>query len=411
LTERQLGDEPAAFTWARGAYALAPRDAKVGERLEAMAAATGAWAELSRCYEGRLANDDVDPEEATTLRRRLAVLAAEKLERPETAATQLEAVLAEHPTDTTVRATLERIYASLDRPDDVLRLKQHALEHATDDEARIDAWHALAVFHEQLEDTAAAIEGHQAALALDADNERALEALDRLLTGESRWSELVSVLERRRELAPAERASLTLRLADLRREKLNDAAGALAEYAEAVALEPTSDGARVGLEALAEAEGAPTIEIGRHLERAYEATGRHEALYGVLTARLEQVQDDDERRELQLRIAELAGTALGDADGAYAALESAFLDRPADPDLWDRLGAAADAAGKHEALAAAFATALEAAELDEDTTASLSRRIAEVYDVVIGEPAKSEPFHKRVLAHDPQDERSFLALK
>ncbi|MEZ4249126.1 MAG: hypothetical protein R3B99_12905 [Polyangiales bacterium] len=178
-----------------------------------------------------------------------------------------------------------------------------------------------------------------------------------------------------------------------------------------MALEPTSDGARVGLEALAEAEGAPTIEIGRHLERAYEATGRHEALYGVLTARLEQVQDDDERRELQLRIAELAGTALGDADGAYAALESAFLDRPADPDLWDRLGAAADAAGKHEALAAAFATALEAAELDEDTTASLSRRIAEVYDVVIGEPAKSEPFHKRVLAHDPQDERSFLALK
>ncbi|MCB9619521.1 MAG: hypothetical protein H6724_08740 [Sandaracinus sp.] len=411
LTERQLGDEPAAFTWARGAYALAPRDAKVGERLEAMAAATGAWAELSRCYEGRLANDDVDPEEATTLRRRLAVLAAEKLERPETAATQLEAVLAEHPTDTTVRATLERIYASLDRPDDVLRLKQHALQHATDDEARIDAWHALAVFHEQLEDTAAAIEGHQAALALDADNERALESLDRLLTGESRWSDLVSVLERRRELAPAERASLTLRLADLRREKLNDAAGALADYAEAVALEPTSDGARVGLEALAEAEGAPTIEIGRHLERAYEATGRHEALYGVLTARLEQVKDDDERRELQLRIAELAGTALGDADGAYAALESAFLDRPADPDLWDRLGAAADAAGKHEALAAAFATALEAAELDQDTTASLSRRIAEVYDVVIGEPAKSEPFHKRVLAHDPQDERSFLALK
>lgn len=412
LTEKQLGDDVAAFTWARGAYMLTPTEPKVAERLESTAAATGAWSELSKCYESRLAAGDVTAAEATTLRRRLAVLAAEKLERPEAAAGQLEAVLREHPTDTTVRATLERIYGALGRTDDVLRLKSHALEHASDDEARIDASHALASYQEQQGDVAAAIEGHRAVLELDAENLRALEALDRLHTGREEWSELATVLDRRRALDATVRAELTLRVADLHREKLADDAQALAEYAELVQLDPSSEGARAGLEALAEnADAAGKVAIGRHLEPVYEATGRHEALHAVLVARLAHVSGDAERRELQLRIAELAGTALGDADGAYAALESAFLDRPSDADLWDRLGAAADAAGKHEALASAYATALEIGELDADVGASLARRIAELYDGVLGEPARAEPFHKRALAHDPQDERAFLAIK
>lgn len=412
LTEKQLGDDVAAFTWARGAYMLAPTDSKVGERLESTAAATGAWSELSKCYEGRLAADDVGAAEATTLRRRLAVLAAEKLERPEAAAGQLEAVLREHPTDTTVRATLERIYGTLGRTADVLRLKKHALDHASDDEARIDASHALASFHEQRGEVAEAIAMHRAVLELDGENLRALEALDRLYAAGEAWSDLASVLERRRALDAGARAELTLRLADVHREKLADPTLALAHYAELVELDPSSEGARVGLEALADgADASGKVAIGRHLERVYEATGRHEALHAVLVARLAHVSADDERRELQLRIAELAGTALGDADGAYAALESAFLDRPSDSDLWDRLGAAADAAGKHEALATAYSTALEAGDLDPDVAASLAQRIAELYDGVLGEPAKAEPFHRRALSHDPQDERAFLALK
>lgn len=411
LTERQLSDEDAAFSWACRAYTLAPTDGRVADRLESTASAAGAWAALARRYEERLSSDDVGADEATTLRRRIAVLAAEKLEEPEAAAKQLEVLLSEDPTDATARATLERIYESLGREEDVLRLKRHALEHAPSDDARAEAWHALASFEERRGALDAAIDAHRQVLDLRADDRGSLESLDRLLAGGERWEELAAVLETRRDVEPAQRAELTLRLADVRREKLADVEGALAEYAAVVDLDATLEGARVGLEALAAAAGAPVVAVGRYLERVYEATGRYEALHAVLSTRLEQVSDDVERRELQLRIAELAGTALGDADGAYAALESAFLDDPSDPELWDRLSAAADAAGKHEALAVAYATALEAAELDRDAERSLARRVAALYDGLLGEPHKSEPFHKRALTIDPQDEQAFLALK
>src|SRR5690606_19611631 len=97
--------------------------------------------------------------------------------------------------------------------------------------------------------------------------------------------------------------------------------------------------------------------------------------------------------------------------GAFKALEAAFLDNPSEPDLWDRLAGVAEAAGMHENLAEAYSTAVDAGELDESSVAELSARAAEIYDVILGEPAKAEPFHKKRLALDPLDERAFEALK
>jgi len=220
------------------------------------------------------------------------------------------------------------------------------------------------------------------------------------------------VLRRRVEDATAEEAvSSRLRLADLLATRLGDSIGAESCYAELLELDPTNVEAAAGLEALRDADESRGEAIGRILEPAYEARLEYGKLSELLKARLRVTRDEEEKRDLNLRLADLAATELGDPAAAYSALEAAFLDRPEDESIWGRLSVAADAAETHEALATALATAIEAGDLTDRARSELSRRVAELYDIVLGERSAAEPYHKLVLAADPLDERAFLALK
>ncbi|MBX3249736.1 MAG: tetratricopeptide repeat protein [Myxococcales bacterium] len=407
LSADRLNDDEGAFRFARDAYGLRPDDT-ARTRMERLAATVGGHEALAAAYEARLA-EATDEDEIVGLRRKLAATLAGPLGRLADAARPLEAVLALRPTDAETLDELEHIYTRLDRAADLQRLREHQLEHATSDDERLGALASLARLEEQAGRPEEAAARYRSMLELDAEHAGALEALDRLATEAGRWDEVVSVLERRRALA-TDRAALSLRLGELYRTRLGDPARALACFAEVASDDPRSDAAREGLEALAAQDGAPVLEIGTHLERIYEVTGRTEQLRDVLAVRLERSTDEDEKRALQLRVAEIAAM-LGDPAGAYAALESAFLEHPSDVDLWDRLARAADAADRHAACTEAFATALEVAELEPADAVALARRVAELYASVIGEPAKAEPHHKRVLSFDPQDDAAFLALK
>ena len=80
------------------------------------------------------------------------------------------------------------------------------------------------------------------------------------------------------------------------------------------------------------------------LERAYERLGRFDKLGAIIKQRLVESRDEAEIRRLRLRSAEISGGQLGDALGAYAAIEAAFLQEPEDTSLWEKLSAAAERA-------------------------------------------------------------------
>ncbi len=408
----KLRDEAGAFRWASEAFRLAPEDEEVRAQLEAAAERAGKHEELANLFRARLEAEGLSPQEQTALRRRLAGLAGEQLGQTDEAIAQLEQILERDPTDEEAIEVLDRLYRSEGRTQELRALLVHRLEHGEMDPDRRRAI-LIELAHleeEELGDADAAAERYRAALAIDATDEEALCALDRLAFAGERWGELADVLRRRIERASGgEERELTVRLADLLRTKLDDPDGALDAYARVLEGDPSRVEAIAGLEELA-AIDACRQGAAVHLERVYELNGEYEKLASILRRRLEATDDEEERRELRLRLAEIAG-ALGDAEGAYEALEAAFLDRPGDVELWDRVAAAAEAAGKHEDLAAAFATAIEAGDLSEHDAAALAARAAEIYDVVLGRPGDAEPFHKRVLHHDPLHGASFLALK
>lgn len=412
LTAQRLNDPSASFQWASRAYEVAPRDASVVTGLEKAADVASAHDALAALYSKRVPNADAD--EQLELRRRIASLAGEKLGRPEEAITQLRAILESDARDTASITVLDRLYRSLGRWEDLRALFDHRLAHASEDSER---WMLLAevakVEEEALGLADAASQRYRDILTIAPNDRDALEALDRLSLAAGRNEELADVLEKRVENAQGdqERVGLLIRLGDVRRNQLERPDLALRAYESALEAEKTNASAIRGLEAIMAAHANLAIGAGRVLEPAYVRTGAFEKLTAVLEARLAQANDEDEKRTLRLRLAEIASSELGDPSSAYASLEAAFLDRPDDMELWDRLTGAAEASGRHEDLARAFTMAIEAGGLGERDVADLSARIADVYDLVLGRPADAEGFHMKVLAQDALAERPFLALK
>ena len=412
LSREKMSDAAGAFRWAAEAYRLAPADPSVVTALEEATEAAHEDEKLLDLYLARA--DKAGDEEAVRLRRRIASIAGERLGRTGEAIEQLEHILESHPGDAEVAEVLDRLYRAENRTEDLRKLFLHRIEHAPDAIDRFMYLGELARLEEDvLEDTDSALTRYETMIELEPEDREVLAQLDRLYVARAEHAKLADVLRRRRELAleDKKRVEHTQRLADLLRTELDDPQGALDAYSDVLSEVSSHEGAVAGLEALEKSAPKLSRKIGRLLEKAYEARSSHEKLARVLERRLAATDDDEEKRALRLRLAELAGSQLGDVEGAYNALEAAFADRPSDVELWDRLGEAAERAGKQEALAEAFATAIDSGELGSSDVAELSARVARVYDHELGRPEDAERFYRKVLAEDPLHEGAFDALK
>ncbi|MEC7523122.1 MAG: tetratricopeptide repeat protein [Myxococcota bacterium] len=417
LSIEHLSDEKGAYGYAARAFELAPTEPEVRDALLASAESGRMHAALVELLQKRLTaveSEEGAEDEQLWLRRRIASVAGEQLGESEQAVEQLEQILAARPDDEEAAEILEGLYRAAGQHDALRKHLLHRVEHTSAESERLRHLRELARLEEDvLEDHDAAASRYRQILDIDAADAGALAALDRLALAGERWEELAGIIERRREVAESEdaRRELTLRLGEIRATALEDARGALEAFGEVVRERPEDGRAIAGLELVSEADPSLAPEAGLLLEDAYEAVEAWEKLALVLKRRLDATEDPDEKRALRLRYADLVGAKTGDAGAAYQALERAFLADPADPELQDRVIEAAEAADAHEALAAAFRSAMESESLSPDEQSAIASKVAHLYDVVLARPEEAEPFHRKVLANDPLEERSFGALK
>lgn len=412
LAQERLRDSEAAFGYAVAAYKVAPDDEDVRVNLEFTAEAASAFDRVADLYAGRA--ESAPAAEALELRRRVAAIHAERLGNAEGASAQYEKVLESAPNDLEALGALERIYRAGQRSDRLHSVLVRKLEHAVDPGLRWVTLKDLATLEEgPLADPESAANRYRAMSEIDPADREVLASLDRLAVAAERWGEVARVLERRGELeedAPA-RVEFGGRLGLVKLDKLSDPEGAMDTFVAVLELEPSHGPTVAALERMHDQHPKLAPQIGRALESVYEDSGRYDKLVSVLQKRLKVERDEVEVRRLRLRLAEVSGSKLGDAVGAYGAIESAFFESPSDVALWDQLAEMAEAAGQHKALANAYATAMEAGGLSQDDAAELAVRVARIYDEVLGHPEEAEPFHRRVLAHDALNDRSFEALK
>ena len=409
----RLNDGALATRYATDAFRVAPSDTAVRTSLEATARKTGTVGSVVQAYEQRLTATTAasELEERQWLRKRIADLSIE-LADTDKAAGALRAILAEAPQDSDATAALDQLLRRSGRHGELRAHYLQRIELASDP---TDRWMLLSELgrleEAEFGDATSAAAHYREALVIEPTDRDLLAALDRLATQGERWEELLGILTQRRALASdADARDLSLRAAELQLERVPDLAAAKSGFADVLRAEPSSERAIAGLERLRTLEPASADEVGRILEPAYESTGAFDKLRDVVVARLAVTTDAGERRALQLRQAELTLGPLGDAAGAYATLESAFLDQPSDHEVIERLAHAAEASGKEEQFAQALATAIEMGELAKDDELALASRAARVFGD-LGRPAEAEPFHRRILGIDPAHAESFAALK
>lgn len=408
----QLRDGEAAFAHAAQAYRLFPERPELREQLESAAEAAAGFERLIELYLERA--EAAPPAEALALRRTVARTALDRLGKERIAEPQLQKILAAEPSDTSVMDALERIYRAAQQTAELRGLLMHRVAHDADPLQRKRALKELAqlaeaVFHDP--DAAAA---HYRALSeLDPEDRDVLLARDRLALAAERWPELGEILERRMPIEehPSARAELATRLGLLQNDRLDQPQRALDSFEAVAAHHPLSGAAIDAIERIAGRGGELESRAGDLLARVYQDAGRYDKLRAVLQRRLKAEKNEDAIRHLRLQVAEISSVNLGDLTAAYSSLETAFLEQPADHELWDRLAQIAKASGQQPALAVAYATAVEAGELDANDRLELARRTAQLYEHVLGQPSEAETFHRHVLKLDPLDEPAFAGLK
>lgn len=327
----------------------------------------------------------------------LATLAAGPLRRPDDAIAAWEQVLELDPSRTDAVAALDALYRGEARWPDVVDLYERRMGFVVTIEEAVALRIRLAEVQEkQLNDLTTAVDSYAAALGGDPTNATALAALERMIADPSvrtaaaevlepiyiarqDWPRLARLNEAQLEatVEPAERLALTLQIARIYEEQLEDLEDAFRWYARLFREDPTDDTVRDQLHRLAtvlddwpglarvyqgllddEPGDAPHLrEVGiavahiydRRLDawepgaRAYRRVlsspgnaredlalfagletlltrhGRWAELAEVYAEAVDTADDDARRRDLHARKAVVAEVRLGDADAAIAA--------------------------------------------------------------------------------------------
>ena len=149
VAEQRLSSATLTLQWSREAYLLRPTDEGIRGRLESAAERADGWDELTRVYEQRLATEGLEDSERLELLGKLAVIARDRLFKPDDAQRYFRRIVEADPTNSDAMRALEEIYTSTRRWDDLSEIYRKRLDITDSDEDRLSTLQSLAQLQEQ----------------------------------------------------------------------------------------------------------------------------------------------------------------------------------------------------------------------------------------------------------------------
>ncbi len=189
-------------------------------------------------------------------------------------------------------------------------------------------------FENDLSDRREAIESLVQALSVRPGDGDVLRRLDGLYTQERLWPELLENLKLQASAAgdDAARRALKKRIAALFAVELQDPQAALETYRDVLESGFDAESA-AAIRSIGESNDELRGVAADALEPVLRAAGRHDELAAVLELRLRAQSEPADRARTLRAMAEVAETALGDADRAQSALLRALAEEPQDAAL------------------------------------------------------------------------------
>ncbi len=335
------------------------------------------------------------------------------LDRPDQAIDTYRRVFEEDPEDQNAIEALVRLYETTAQWPLLVEVLREKLEVESDeDAAKAILFRIARTYEEQLQDVEETILSYRSVLELDALDQKAIEALERLYSREGRWGELIDLLEGQRDefrdSAPERVDETELRIADVLEHQLGQVAQAIELYGEVLGRQPGSDMARGALERLL-ADQDHRLIASRVLEPYYREREQPEALARIYELQLLDLDDRVERLELLKRLGKLRYEVLKHPPSAFDSYARAFREDPADPEIVSALHELADELKTHEELAALYVEQ-STETLDSEVERQLNRSLARLLDAKLGRHDDAVLAWQAVLGADAYDAEALTAL-
>ena len=429
VAEDRLHSHALTLQLASKSYHLRPGDQGLREQLEQAAERADGWDELTTIFEGRIESDGVEDEERLVLLEKLAIIARDRLFKPDDAQRYYRRIIELQPTNAEAMAALEDIYSSTRRWDDLSEVYRKRLQVTDDVDARLATLRGLAKLQEdQLGDLEAAAESYRTILTLSDNDAASLDALTRIYRNRGHWADLAAVLERKLDLSSSDtsRIPLIFELAQLHATRLQDSDRAVQGFLAVLELDATHQGTVQALEELRQADPSTSLAVMRGLLPYYKRTDDRpkeaEAMEVLVAA-----EEDDATRFEQLtalaaiyeRMEERREDALRIRDQLFRADPSQWEARQVLTRLGGELGRMQDVSDAYEAALAGIGQEADAAEAEGRTLprerATLRRDLLLEHAVILrdqlGDSSRAEEAFGVVLSHDETHQGAYESLE
>ncbi len=360
IWEQELDRPDEALQAVRDAVRIDPRDPTLIDSLERLADASNGWAAVDGLVDDIAAHGDLDRRALYELRLRSAGWYRDRLGDLRKAERALTDALELDPEPLEAHRERVEIIREGDRATELVSgLRAWADVEPNLEERRGLLREAAELAQHDLGDPELAAECHQELLAIDANDADALRALCAVRRGQSRWNEVVGLLERQLEASLADDgAAVAQELGQVYRDHLDDPRAATRAYERAHELAPNDAATMDSLEAL------------------YRDHDRIESLRTLLERRVDRASGP-ERTSLQLRLAELYERSFRDQAAAIATYRQVLGEAPDNAPARADLQRLLEATGAWDDLVDALST--EADRLPEDEKRERLGRIAEIH--------------------------------
>ncbi|MEC8025698.1 MAG: hypothetical protein VX223_17330, partial [Myxococcota bacterium] len=353
-----------------------------------------------------------DDAERFDLFRRLASIRLDALSDGEGALEALRDALLLRPADEEVRSQMSVIAELHKLPAEYADALEAAQGVTTDDAVIISTNRALgALYEHQLNNHELAIERWRDVLAYDPTQGDALEALERLLTHESRWDELVDILRQELSSTSGDRSrAVRMQLGNVLLDRLSQSEEALDVFRTMAVENPDDPDAHLALTRIAQEHPTLRDEVQRVLQPLYQTAERWSDLVNLLLDGLSAQEPVDDTVRVHLQVADIYGAHLADHEQAYVHYRMALVAAPERTDILNRIEPLAMQAKRFDDLDELYVLAAKSAE-DDATCRDLLKRAGRLALECSDDAARAELRFKEVVRLFPDDYDVLTALE
>ena len=389
-----------------------PADREVWERLTRLARVLERWDRVADVLVGALEKSEEDNEDTARLCVFTGRILFEELGNLDKSAELYKRVLRIEPGDLYAFEALESIYNKAQNFEELVRIYPDWISQLDSDEGRAQLHLRKArILEQKLENPSQALEDYREVLFIVPDQSESLEACERLLTVLERWNDLAEFLERETEVLSNTHAIAKARLSlgVVLAERLNDSERAID------ALEQVLSSGYLVSDAVRELERLVSDEIngGRAatlLEPIYREEAQWTKLVRVLEAQSERSEEPEVRAERLAEAAHVIEHKIGDIKSAFSFWRRVFVLQPMHQEVQGVVGRLASSLGDWDGLVEAYKEAIDASD-DSMVQIQLLETMARVQDQKQGDPRAAIEAYERIFELDSEHMASLDALE